>query len=174
MSLYDWPGQSARERVNKLPQSNIYSASAEDIGALFRDYLEGDTPCAVLAVSERPLDEAARNAIARSLESFGYGAGACSYATLLPADDTVEGGDIPLDAQALFLLVEGLDPICLICADGVSAACLGEAYRTKCEPDSSNRLMGRTVVAFRNLSALLTTESGKQRAWHLLKTLPKR
>ena len=160
--------------MTKLAQSNIYSVSAEEIGALFGDYLEGDATCAVLALSEKPLGDAARNAIARSLESFGYGTAACSYVTLLPADDTVEGGDIPLDAQALFLLVEGLDPICLICADGVSAACLGEAYRTKCEPDSSNRLMGRTVVAFRNLPALLTTDTGKQRAWRLMKTLPKR
>ncbi len=160
--------------MTKLPQSNIYSASAEEIGDLFGDYLEGDAARTVLTLSEQPLSEAARNALAKSFESFGYGPDACTYATLLPRDSNVEGGDVPLDAQALFLLVEGLDPVCVICADAASTTALGQAYRTSYELDSAARAFGRPAVMFRDLSALLTTDNGKQLAWHLLKSLPKR
>ena len=128
----------------------------------------------VLALSSQPLDETARNAIDRSLETFGYGNSACTYATLVPADRSIEGGDIALDPQALFLLVEGLDPTCVICADSESAARLGDAFRTPFELDAPARLFGRPCVVFRNLSALMESDKGKQHAWRLLKSLPKR
>ena len=160
--------------MTKLPQSNIYSASADDIRALFGDYVEDDGPCIVLALSERSLEDAARNAIERSLQSFGYGVDACTYAMLLPRNPSAEGGDIKLDAQALFLLVEGLDPVCVICTDAPSIASLEAAYRTSFEADATARVMGRPAVMFASLASLLETEKGKQTAWHLLKSLPKR
>ena len=157
-----------------MPRSNIFSASADELRDLFGDYLEGEGACIVLALSEHPLDDAARNAIAKSLDSFGYGDDACMYATLLPADESAEGGDVPLDPQALFLLLEGLDPLCVICADAAATARLGEACRTSYDLDASIRVFGRPGVAFRDLAGLLATEQGKQKAWHLLKSLPKR
>lgn len=160
--------------MTKLPRSNIYSASADEIRELFGDYLEGAEACAVLALSERPLGDEARHAIERSLESFGYGAEACTYATLLPVDGEAEGGDVPLDAQALFVLVESLDPLCVICADGAAAAVLGKAYRAEYALDAAARAFGRPAVVFRDFPSLLATETGKQRAWRLLKSLPKR
>jgi len=172
--LYDVFMRSARERVTKLPRSNIYSASAEEISSLFCDYLEGDASFPVLTISERPLEETARNALLKSLESFGYGPFACAFATLFPADAEAEGSDVPLDAQALFLLVEGLDPVCVVCADAVTADALGRAFRTHYDLDAAVRVFGRPAVAFRNLPQMLETEKGKQLAWHLLKSLPKR
>ncbi len=157
-----------------MPQSNIYSASAEEVHELFGDYLDGSGSCVVLALSERPLDETARTAIARSLDSFGYGADACLFATLLPIDPAVEGGEVALDAQALFLLVEGLDPVCVISCDAASCEALGQAYRVTFELDAPARVFGRPAVAFRDLSALLASDDGKQRAWRILKALPKR
>ena len=163
-----------KDSVTKLPRSNIFSASADELSDLFADYLDREGACIVLAISERPLSGDARNAIEKSLESFGYGDGACMYATLLPADEEAEGGDVPLDAQALFLLLEGLDPLCVICADGAAASRLGEACRATFEQDAPIRAFGRPGVAFRNLTALLDTDAGKQHAWRLLKSLPKR
>lgn len=160
--------------MTKLPQSNIYSASAEEIRDLFGDYLRGSRACIALALSERPLPDEARNAVEKSLESFGYGTDSCAYATLLPADADVEGGDIALDAQALFLMIEGLDPLCVICADEASAQALEQAYRTAFVPDSAARLFGRPAVAFRDFPAMMKSEKGKQQAWHLLKSLPRR
>lgn len=160
--------------MTKLPQSNIYSASAAEIGDLFGDYLDGPRECVIIAMSARPLGSDARNAIGKTLESFGYGLNACTYATLLPADASAEGGDVALDAQALFLLVEGLDPLCVICADETSAQALGQAYRTTFPLDAAVRAFGRPAVVFRDFSALMNSEKGKQQAWRLLKSLPKR
>ena len=158
--------------MTKLPQSNIYSASAEEIGGLFGDYLEGATR-PVLALSERPLGDTARDALAKTFASFGYGnENVCGYATLLPAD--APDGGVALDPQALFLLVEGIDPVCVVCADETSAACLGKAYRTDFELDAPVRVFGRPAVAFRDFEAMLGSDEGKQRAWHVLKSFPKR
>ena len=141
---------------------------------MFGDYLDGAQSCIVLVLSERTLGKAARDAIGKTLDSFGYGADSCTYATLLPADGDVEGGDIPLDAQALFVLVEGLDPVCVICADEAAASRLGQAYRVAYETDAAARVFGRPAVMFRDFTAMLSTEKGKQRAWRVLKSLPKR
>ncbi len=172
--LYDWNARYARESVTKLSRSNILSASTDDILALFADYLTGSQPCVVLALSAQPLEDAGRNAIERSLESFGYGPSACTYAALSPADPSAEGGDVSLDAQALFLLVESIDPVCFICADAESARVLGDAYRMAFDLDAPARVFGRPAVVFRSLSTLLSTDAGKQQAWRLLKSLPKR
>ena len=160
--------------MTKLPQSNIFSASTDEIRALFSDYLDGNPSCTVLAVSERPLDANARLALDRSCESFGYGDGACTYATLFPANPDSEGGDIALDPDALFMLVESGDPLCVICADRASIDLLGRAYRTSFNPDSAARAFGRPAVMFADFASLLSTDQGKQRAWKLLKSLPKR
>ena len=160
--------------MTNLQQSNIYSASAEEIGGLFGDYLDGSAACPVLVLSEQPLGNVARNALAKTFSSFGYGSsGTCGYATLHPVNATEEW-DIALDSQALFLLVEGLDPVCMVCADEASATCLGKAYRTTFELDSPARVFGRPAVAFRDFTAMLATDEGKQRAWHILKSFPKR
>lgn len=160
--------------MTKLPQSNIYSASAEEIGGLFGDYLEGNAAGPVLVVSEHALVDEAREALAKSFASFGYGSvDVCGYATLHPAGETAEW-DVVLDPQALFLLVEGLDPVCVVCADEASAACLGKAYRTSFELDAAVRVFGRPAVAFRDFTAMLGSDDGKQRAWHILKSFPKR
>ena len=114
-----------------MAQSNIYGAGAASIFELFGDYVEGDAGRAALVLaSKRPCD-ASLDALDKSFAAFGYGTDAFSVATIEPLDASAEGGDIPLDSQALFLLVEGLDPLLLICADAeaVSLACL--AYRSQ-------------------------------------------
>ena len=148
-----------------MAQSNIYGAGAASIFELFGDYVEGDAGRAALVLaSKRPCD-ASLDALDKSFAAFGYGTDAFSSA---------EGGDIPLDSQALFLLVEGLDPLLLICADAeaVSLACL--AYRSQFEQDAPARVLGRPAVMFRNLDALMESDAGKQKAWKLLKSLPRR
>lgn len=218
--LYELCGQDARERVTKLPRSNIYSASADDVRELFEDYLDGPEACIALAMSARRLGDAARDAIEKSLAALGYGDDACTFATLVPqgaagdagaagagaagagsaaaasgsadagaagdaagaADAGTAGaggnaagaGDVRLDAQALFMLVEGLDPLCVICADAAAAEALGGAYRTEFSLDAPARAFGRPAVAFREFATLIATDDGKQRAWKLLKSLPKR
>lgn len=154
---------------------NIFEAGAVEITELLADYIEGDAVAGAsiaLTISERPASGAARDAIQKSLVALEFGKGACTYATLLPLDQSQEGADIPLDEQMLFLLVEGLDPLCVIAADQRSATLLGEAYRTTLPLDSAARVFGRPSALFENLDALLQTPEGKQKAWALFKTLP--
>ena len=157
-----------------MAQSNIYGAGAASIFELFGDYVEGDAGRATLVLASKRPSNASLIALDKSLAAFGYGADAFSIATIKPLDASVEGGDIPLDPQALFLLVEGLDPLLLICADAeaISLACL--AYHSQFEQDAPARVFGRPAVMFRNLDDLMESDAGKQKAWKLLKSLPRR
>lgn len=155
-------------------QSNIFEAGAVDILAMFEDYFEGDTSRIALAIGSTPLNDPCRNAIDKSLETFGYGAEACSYASLSPRSEDIEGGDINLDPQALFLLVEALDPIMLILADENAARLAAQAYRAAFDLDVPTRIFGRPTVVFKDLPALMESPEGKQKAWSLFKSFPKR
>ena len=157
-----------------MSQSNIYGAGAASIFELFGDYVRGDAGRSALVLSARPLGDGASNALGKSLAAFGYGSDAFSTATITPQDPDAEGGDIPLDPQALFLLVEGLDPLILICADRESVELAGQAYHTRFRPDTAERAFGRPAVMFDDLEALMESEAGKQKAWKLLKSLPRR
>jgi len=147
-----------------------YGAAAQEICELFADYLEGDGGRPAVAIGGHAASPAARNAIEKSLEAFGYGSSACTFVSLSPLNEQAEGGDIALDPQALFLLVEGLDPLYVISIDANAAAMLGKAYRTEVALDAPARLFGRSSALFANLDALLETAEGKQRAWRILKT----
>ena len=173
--------------VKKLPQSSIFGAGAASVAELFEDFIEGfqdNSACIALALSARPLDGNARDAIEKSLAALGYGQDACTYATLASRGAAAErealaqpespAQEAMLDAQALFILVEGLDPLFVVAADELSTRKLGEAYRTAFEPDSAIRVFGRPAAAFQDLPSLLATENGKQRAWFLFKSFPKR
>jgi len=157
-----------------MAQSNIYGAGAASIFELFGDYVEGDAGRAALVLALKRPSDASLIALDKSLAAFGYGADAFSVATIKPLDTSVEGGDIPLDPQALFLLVEGLDPLLLICADAeaISLACL--AYHSQFEQDAPARVFGRLADMFRYLDDLMGSDAGKQKAWKLLKSLPRR
>ena len=142
---------------------------------LFADYLEGgfseaDSERAAMALGEHLPSTVAHNAIEKSLEAFGYGSNACTFVSLMPIDAQREGGDIPLDAQALFLLIEGLDPLHIIACDTAATTALAQAYRTHYNTDAPIRVFGRSSAAFSDLDALLQTPAGKQTAWRVLKS----
>ena len=104
----------------------------------------------------------AEKALDSSLAALGYGHDACTF--VVPGD---------LDQQALFVLIEGLDPICIVAADGKSAALLGQAYHLAVPSGKATRPLGRTAVSFLDFESLLKTPQDKQIAWALLKKLPR-
>ena len=79
----------------------------------------------------------------------------------------------PLDAHALFTLIEGLDPKCIIALNAAAARTLAEAFHVKHILNAHGRFNGRDVVAFSDFASLMNSPEEKQRAWHLLKKLPK-
>ncbi len=141
---------------------------------LFTDYVEGDAGQPALVLSTRRLGETALNAVDKSLAAFGYGDGAFIQATTLPLDCAAEGGDIALDPQALFLLVEAVDPLMIVCTDAEATEALAAAYRTELRADSAARVFGRPSALFSKLDSLMESDAGKQKAWMLLKSLPRR
>ena len=175
--------------------SNIFATGTAGIAELFEGYVDGasDGSAIALVLGKAAATPAERNAIERSLAALGYGKGTCTYATLFPHAAAAGGDALPettggaqggaaqeqpegpaLDAQAMFLLVEGLDPLVVIATDAAATKALADAYRVEFSPDTAIRVFGRPAVAFANLNQLLATEAGKQKAWFLLKSIPKR
>ena len=152
--------------MKKSANGNMYEVSAREAGELFAAHLSGSDLPLVCVISGDPLPEQARTALASSARSLGYG-DACAFASL-------EGPDGALDASSLLLLVEGLDPLCVIAADSRAALLLSEAYRCPVPEGQPSRVMGRPVVAFTSFASMLESDSDKQIAWALLKKLPRR
>lgn len=140
----------------------MYEVALDEAWELFDEHLDGARSALVCVASGNGSSERSRAALNSAMASLGYGSGACTFAA-------VEG----LDDQALFLLVEGLDPLCLIATDSTAAAALGRAYRCKVPLGKPGRAFGRSVVAFRDFDAMLDDGQDKQIAWALLKKLPR-
>ena len=148
-----------------------YGAAEQEIRELFGDYLEGDGGRVALAIGAHAPSAQVRDAIEKSLEAFGYENDACTFAALTPLDCAADEQAATLDAHALFLLVEGLDPLHVIALDRATKAALEQAYRTNYPIDAPIRVFGRSSVAFEDLDSLLQTTQGKQKAWKVLKSL---
>jgi len=87
-------------------------------------------------------------------------------------NDDGEGAE--LDPQSVFLLVEALDPTLLVITDEKTGRVVAQAYRAAFDLDAPARVFGRPTCVFRDLTALLATDNGKQTAWKVLKSFPKR
>ena len=147
---------------------NMYEVTLEETWELFGSYLNGAKAGLVCIVSEKPLSAEAKSALENSAAALGYGRAGCTFATLADADNKTA-----LDAQALFLLIEGLDPLVVVATDAEAARSLGGAYRQDVPLDAPFRLFGRSAVAFAAFESLLENAQSKQVAWALLKKLPK-
>lgn len=142
--------------------SNKYEVALDETWELFTNHLSGARAGLVLCVGAGALGGKARNALESSARALGYGEGACTFATVCD-----------LEENALFVLVEGIDPVCIVTTDGKSAALLGQAYKCSVPSGKPTRLLGRTCVAFLDFDQMLTNDADKQIAWALLKKLPK-
>lgn len=168
--LYVERSTAARDSVKKSANGNMYEVALAETREMFASYVDGAPEGIVGIVSTRTLGCTARTALNSSFAARGYGREACTFATVHPdaaADDSA------LDPQALFLLVEGLDPLALVVTDAHAAALLGQAYRTTIPLAALSRLFGRDLVAFDAFEELLDSTQDKQAAWALLKKLPK-
>ena len=158
--------------MKKTIESNMYSASAVEVWNLFGDYVDGNANALALVLSETPLGNTACEALAKSFAALGYGNDACAFATLAPRGQT-QTQAVHLDAQALFMLIEGLDPVSLVCADAQAIKALEGAYRTQLKPDAAERVFGRPAALLADFEGMLASDDGKQAAWRILKTMPR-
>lgn len=148
-----------------MASNSAFTASSEDTLELFDEFVDGAPDRPVLVLCTDPCSATVREALAKSFAAMGLGGDACSFATL-------GGKGLQVDARALFILVEGLDPLYLVCIDDEVVERIAEAYRTSYQLDAPARVFGRSSVMFRSMDDLLSTEKGKRTIWELLKTLP--
>lgn len=141
---------------------NKYEVALEEVWEIFSPYMSGAHAGLICVVGTEPPSQPARDALESSAKALGYGDGAITFVV---AEE--------LEQHALFTLIEGLDPLCIVAADGRCAALLGQAYRTSVPAGKATRLLGRTAVAFLDFESLLETPKDKQIAWALLKKLPR-
>ena len=152
--------------------STMYEASLNETGNLLQPI--GQSAGHVRGAKHPPAAGArARTACDKSCGAFGYGPDGTVFAHL--EADGADATDAPaaLDPKALFALVEGLDPLCVVCADRPGAEALSACYRTPIPLGELKALFGRPSVAFDDLDSLLGTDAGKQEAWAALKQIPK-
>lgn len=148
----------------------MYEVTLEETWDLFAPYLDGARAGIVCVASTIRLGDAAQSALENSAAALGYGHACCTYVALRPDS---AAGDAALDGQALFLLLEGLDPLIVVAADAEAARALGAAYRQEVPLDGACRLFGRDAVAFKSFEHMLDDAQSKQAAWALLKKLPR-
>lgn len=150
----------------------MYATTLETGLSLFEHYISGEKDSLLLVMSATPLSETASSAFESSFARLDWGRHACTYVSL---SGTAESDDeLPtLSAADLFLLIESLDPSLLIIADTATSAVVAEAYRCNISPDSKAQIFGRESRVFASFEDMITDEQGKQKAWALLKSLPK-
>ena len=155
--------------MKKSTNSNMYRAATDEIRALFGDLVEGSGDETVLVASSTPLSEAARDAIMKSVSALGYGDQACAFVHIYSKED----GSLALGADDLRTVVEGFDPLCLIITDKATSQLMATGYRQAIPPQGTCRVFGRDAVVFTAFESMLGTSEEKQRAWALLKRLPR-
>ena len=148
---------------------------------LFEAYVTGNEANVILVIGASAPAPETQDALEKTFKALGYGRDACTYARIstnenadASANPNQPADDVLLDPQALFLLVEGLDPVCLVVCDDRAREALCATYRASFAADAPARIFGRPAAVFANLDALITTDNGKQKAWSILKLLPHR
>lgn len=144
-------------------KSNMYTCSQEMVWDTYAAYLDGCDFPLVVVVSHSFLNEKARDALEKSSEVLGYGSGTCAFVTL--KDETT--------AKELFSMVEGLDPLCLIITDEAAAKLCEQSYKRTIPFCKHFTLLTRPTVAFASFPEMLLDDVQKQKAWKVLKKIPK-
>lgn len=174
-----------------------YELSVRQIEELFADYLQGDKSPLLCVLSFSGLGAAAKEALRNSANVLGYES-SCAFVRITASLESdvapqakaagVGSGEMPpleagigeapsssdvppLDARSLFMLLEGLDPRCVVASDAAAARLFCEAYRSQLF-FGEGRVFGRSVLLFEDFAAELSDEARRQRAWALLKRLP--
>ena len=101
----------------------MYEVTLSETRKRFAPYVTGAYEATAIVVCSHPLSETAMAALCSSTAARGYGRNACTFITLgeKPSEERPS-----LDEKALFLLIEGLDPLVIIAADKVLLLSAGQ------------------------------------------------
>jgi hypothetical protein len=117
--------------------------------------------------------DVSREALTKAAEALGYQThGTDADLAFVSVEDPETEAEIGVQATAL--LLETLDPLCLVATDHAATELVAQAYRARISIGVPTEILGRPTRCFEDFAALMATKEGKRKAWNLLKTLPKR
>ncbi len=162
--------------MNK-PSPSLYERVAQQHVSRFSGGYDGSANAAALVVSSREPSDAARAALAASFRTLGYastsiGWALCASAATPSAPESDTDTIQPKDGD-LFTLIEAICPLCVVSLDRDAAKALSHDFNTPLPLEARTLLMGHACICFQDFDSLLSDDEGKQKAWALLKTLPK-
>lgn len=144
-----------------MTSTKLYGRDRDAIWEQHNSRLSGNRNSLICVISSEALSQAATTALDKSFSAIGYGEEPCTYLTL----------DTSVDDKALFSIVEGIDPIIVVIADGASIEACQKAWRQPIPVHTQTKVFGRRARAFANLDSWVADDKNKQRVWGLLKTL---
>ncbi len=148
------------------PTSDPYAFERLRVLKEFQPFCQGGGAGLFVALSTRAPSDSMHDALTKSAAALRWGSDGITFISRNGTD-----GDSLTD-DALYQLIEGFDPICLVICDTESAAACASAYHLSSPIDPRYRLAGRCVRVFDDLEAQLETEHGRESVWGELKTLP--
>ncbi|MEG1623654.1 MAG: hypothetical protein RR300_02165 [Raoultibacter sp.] len=146
----------------------MYEATLTQTWERFGAHLSGAHEGLIAVVGGKKIEPQAATALESSFAALGWGKNAVTFLTIHEATEKT------LRDDDLYAALEGLDPCIVVAADASATSALGRAYHQDLKPLQHDRLFGRDICTFASFSAMLANKQDKQKAWMLLKTLPKR
>lgn len=144
---------------------NMYEVNARSALAVYGDFVRTQGGTLVASICSHEIDDVTKAAVEKSMAALGYGENACAHIAV-----KVDGSE--LGAADVHNVIEAIDPLAIVVCDEEAAQVVSHAYRRPVELDASTRVLGRTVIAFRDLERMMGSAKEKQRAWALLKKIP--
>lgn len=141
-----------------------YSAGRAHVFRAYGQFISGNDAGLFVVLAGADCTDAAREALAKSAQALGYGADGVTFVSVAGQE---------LSGDALYEVVEGLDPIALVCAGEEATRLFSQAYRLQAAPHAAQRVQGREVRLLPQIAQNMETPQGKQLVWHALKSLPR-
>lgn len=142
------------------PTRSVYEQQRRIECAAFQGSYEGSLDALFCVVSHAGSSESAQSALTATAIHEGFA-----------AQDIIWISMRDLEASDLALLIESVDPLCLVVLDQRSAEKLSRAYNQPVKLESNDSILGRPCCYFVDFERMLGTDERKQRAWALLKEM---
>lgn len=140
-----------------------YSAGRAAVLGAYESCISGNDAGLFVVVFGPDCGDASREALCKSASALGYGPDGVTFVDLSARS---------LSAAELYEVLEGLDPIVVVCAGAEAVRQFSEAYRCQVAPHAAQRVQGREVRAFPQIDGQMESNEGKQAVWRALKSLP--
>ncbi len=142
------------------PSPSLFEQIAQRHVASFAGTYQGSVNAAAIVVASAEPCKQAKDAITAAFRELGY-------------SSTSLGWTVPAPEGDLFTLIEAICPVAVVALDRDAALELSRSFNTPLSLGVETQLLGHACVCFEDFAAMLQDADAKQKAWRLLKTLPR-